>query len=374
MEVVNFIWDYVIVFLFVLTVLIFIHEMGHFLVARYNRVRVDVFSIGFGPEIYGWTDKVGTRWKLSAIPLGGYVKMFGEDDVLEDENGEERTLSPEERAVSFSHKRLGQRAAIVAAGPIANFLLAIVLMAGLFSLVGIPKPYAGIGTIKENSAAAQSGFQVGDRIISISGEPVVWFDDLRRIIGKSPGVSLDVTVVRKNAEIVLTTVPNRQSRQEKDGRFVEYGLLGVTPDVAQIGYERQNPLMAMWLGVEKSYDLTAQILTALGEMISGSRGADELGGPIRIAQISGEMAQGGVVNIIFFMAALSVNLGLINLFPVPMLDGGHLVFYAVEVIRRRPLGRKAQEYGFRFGLILVLLLMIFATWNDLVRLYNQLIT
>ncbi|MBL6957612.1 MAG: RIP metalloprotease RseP [Rhodospirillales bacterium] len=368
MEFIGFLWDYVIPFLFILTVLVFVHELGHYLIARRNGVRVEVFSVGFGREIYGWTDRVGTRWKISAVPLGGYVKMFGEGDFIDEDGEDERPLTPEEQAVSFHHKKLGQRAAIVAAGPIANFLFAIVLLAGLFSIAGNPSPYSAIGTIQSDSAAADAGFKSGDRILSIEGESILWFEDLRRIISVNPGRKLSFQVLREDQELSLVATPKARKMKSDSGEMREIGLLGVSPDPEQVGYIRMNPLSATWMAVERTYGLTAQIMNALGQIISGQRTAKELGGPLRIAQISGQMAQGGVMNLIFFMAALSINLGLINLFPIPMLDGGHLVFYMAEAVRGRPIGARAQEYSFRFGLILVLLLMVFVTWNDLVQL------
>ena len=366
MSLLNFTWYYIVVFLIVLTVLVFVHEMGHFWVARRNRVRVEVFSIGFGPEIYGWTDRLGTRWKISAIPLGGYVKMFGENAVPGDAE-EERPLTPEERAVSFHHKSLGQRTAIVAAGPIANFLLAIVLFAGLFGFVGSPSaPIAAVvGAVQTESAAAEAGLQPGDRILSIDGEAITWFEDLRRIVSANPGVRLELLVRRDGAEMVVAATPKRHAVEEDADGAREIGLLGVSPDPEQIKYERVGPLTAVWMGVEKTVGITGQILSYLGELIAGSRTADELGGPIMIAKISGDMAKGGLVNLILFMAVISTNLGLINLFPVPVLDGGHLVFYAFEALLGRPLSRRVQEYSLRFGLTLVFLLMIFVTWKDL---------
>lgn len=368
MEFLNFLWDYVVPFLFILTVLVFVHELGHYLVARRNHVRVEVFSIGFGPEIHGWTDSVGTRWKISAVPLGGYVKMFGEDEAFDQDDEEKVPLSDEERAVSFPHKRLGQRAAIVAAGPVANFVFAIVLLAGLFSVVGNPLPMAGIGTVQAGSAAEEAGILPGDRVLSINGEDTKLFDDLRRIVSGLPDVQISIVILRGASELTVSATPRLYKRTGIDGREVEVGLLGVTPDPEQIVYEPLGVLEASWMAVEKSYGLTTQILSAVGEMIVGSRTAEELGGPLRIAQVSGQMAQGGIVNLIFFLAALSVNLGLINLFPIPMLDGGHLIFYMAEFVMGRPISPRIQEYGFRFGLILVLLLMVFATWNDLVQL------
>lgn len=366
MEVLTFLWDKIIPFLFVLTVLVFVHELGHYWVARRNKVRVEVFSIGFGPEIFGWTDRYDTRWKFSAVPLGGYVKMFGEHDFEDDE--EQPPMTPAETAVSFHHKRLGQRAAIVAAGPLANFLLAIVLFAGLFYLVGIPQPLSGVGTIKEDSAASEAGFERGDLIVRIQGEPVKWFEDLRLFVRDRAGQNLEFEVRRGDEQVFLEATPQTATVEDEDGVERQIGLLGVGADPAQVGYEATGPISAMGTAVEHTFGLTTRILSALGEIITGERKADELGGPLRIAQISGQVAEGGIVHLINFIAALSVNLGLINLFPIPMLDGGHLAFYAAEAVRGKPLGRRFQEYGFRFGLILVLLLMVFATWNDLVSL------
>ena len=363
----EFTWYYIVLFLFVLTVLVYVHEWGHYWVARKNGVRVEVFSIGFGPEVYGWTNEAGTRWKISAIPLGGYVKMLGQSDLPSDEEGEQ-PLSEEEQAVSFQNKTLAQRAAIVVAGPLANFIFAIVLFAGLIMTVGTPRHYAGVGNILPDSAAAEARLEVGDRIIDIDGQEVVWFSDLVRIVSANPGVPLKITVLRGKEELTLAATPKVQKRTDKDGNPVEIGLLGVRFDPEQAEYERQNPLKAVWLGVRQTAALTTNILSYLGEMIVGDRSAEELGGPLKIAKLSGQMAQGGFDNLIFFMAALSVNLGLINLFPIPLLDGGHLLFMAAEAIRGRPLDERTQEYGFRFGLILVLILMVFATWNDLVDL------
>ncbi len=367
MDVLSSLWDWIVPFLVVLTVLVFVHELGHYWVARRNKVRVEVFSIGFGPEIFGWTDRHDTRWKFSAVPLGGYVKMFGEHD-FEDE-AEQKPMTPEETAVSFHHKRLGQRAAIVAAGPAANFLFAFVLLMGLFYLVGIPRPLAGVGSVQEDSAAAEAGFESGDLVLRIQDEPITWFEDLRLFVRDRPDQALRFDIRRGDQEVSLTATPRAMTVEEEEGQGSRrIGLLGVMHDPSQVGYVSVGPFAAMAAAGERTLGLTTQILSALGEIITGSRSADELGGPIRIAQISGQVAQGGLINLIFFMAALSVNLGLINLFPIPMLDGGHLAFYAAEAVRGRPLGRRFQEYGFRFGLILVLLLMVFATWNDLVSL------
>ena len=358
-------WDTIIPFLFILTVLIFAHEMGHYLIARRNKVRVEVFSIGFGKEIYGWTDRVGTRWKISALPLGGYVKMFGENDPVGGDD--KKMLTPEEKAVSFPHKRLGQRTAIVAAGPIANILFAIILLAGLFNIAGIPEPYAGVGVVQPESAADKAGMTAGDRIVAIDGREITWFKELRDMIRARPGTRTEIVVLREGERIPLTAIPTPKKETGEDGQEMEVGLLGVAQDPAQFGYERRNPLSATWRAVEISYNMTTMVLSAVGEIVTGKRDTKELGGPIRIAQMSGQVAQGSIDNLIFFVAMLSINLGLINLFPIPLLDGGHLFFYLAEAIRGRPLGPRVQEYGFRFGLVLLVFLMIFVTWNDLVN-------
>lgn len=365
MEILTYLWQWVIPFLLVFSVLVFVHELGHYLIARYNKVRVEVFSIGFGPEIYGWFDRAGTRWKLSAVPLGGYVKMFGEHDFEDD--GAAKPMTPEDEKVSFHHKRLGQRAAIVSAGPLANFLFAIILLTGLFAIAGVPTPRAGIGSVQPDSAAAEAGLQPGDRIIEIDGESIAWFDDLRERVSRNAGNPLQLTVERDQEVIAVTAVPKATEVEGEDG-LRQIGVLGVSPDPAQIEYQRLDPFRSLWTATERTVSLIGQIMGALWQIITGSRTAEELGGPLRIAQLSGQMAQGGIVSLIFFMAALSVNLGLINLFPIPMLDGGHLAFYAAEAVRGKPLDRRVQEFGFRIGMLFVLLLMIFATWNDLVQL------
>jgi regulator of sigma E protease len=368
MAIINFLWDYILPFLFILTVLVYVHEMGHYLIARRNCVRVEVFSIGFGPEIYGWTNAAGTRWKICAVPLGGYVKMFGENDAPSEEEEETREMTAEERAVSFHYKRLGQRSAIVAAGPIANFLFAILILAGIFSILGTPRALPAVAAVVAGSAADEAKLQRGDLITAINGKEIQWFEDLRDAISGRPNQSTDLVIMREGARVAITVTPRPVEAKDEAGQPITIGRLGVSPDASQVTYQRLNPLAATWRAIEQTVGLCGRILDYLGQIISGSRGTEDLGGPLRIAQISGEMAQGGFVNLLSFMAMLSINLGLINLFPIPMLDGGHLIYYILEGIRGRPVGPRAQEYGFRFGLLLVLMLMVFATWNDLVHL------
>ncbi len=364
MEIVDLLVQYPLTFIVGLSVLVFVHEFGHYIVARWAGVRVEVFSIGFGPEIYGLDDRHGTRWKFSAIPLGGFVKMFGEgSETLTDGSGAERPMSDAEKAVSFHHKPLGKRAAVVFAGPAANFLFTIVLLAGLFAAIGQDKPLAGIGHVLPDGAAIEAGFQAGDRVIGIDGREVRWFIELKEIVEANPETPLAFSVLRDDTIVTLTATP-RATGEGPQRR----GLLGVRPDPAQVETVSYGPLEAIGAAVVRTADMTWQILAFVGDMLSGNRGTEGLGGPLMIAKLMGDIAQAGFDKLLFLIAALSLNLGLINLFPIPMLDGGHLVYYAIEAVRGKPLGERAQEYGFRFGLVLVLALMVFATWNDLVNL------
>ncbi len=410
MDFIIFIWEFVVPFLVVLSVLIFVHEMGHFLVARWAGVKVEVFSIGFGSELRGYTDRYGTRWRLAAVPLGGYVKMFGEGDLVSGvDDTEERPMTDEEKKVSFHHKPLFKRTAIVAAGPLANFAFSVIILGLLSGTVGLPKLQNLVGTVVENSAAEAAGLKAGDRIVSIDGRAVRWFDDLVSIVSLSAGKPLELEIERADTVLFVIATPrsitnkqyNERVLQGKDGfddldddeddeddderlsddddeeedhdeaQEHSRGLLGVTPDYENIIVLHQGPLDAVLNGFTQTYAMTAQTLNLVGEIFEGDRSAKELGGVLAIAETSGRMAQVGLAGFLTFMALLSVNLGLINLFPIPVLDGGHLVFYAFEALRGRPLSLRVQEYGFRLGLVLVLLLMIFATWNDVERLLER---
>ena len=357
---------YIVPALIVLTVLVFVHELGHYLVARRNGVRIEVFSIGFGPEIFGWNDRAGTRWKLSAVPLGGYVKMFGDNDASSLPSSAVSQMSLEDRAVSFHHKRLGQRTAVVAAGPVANFLFAIVVLTILFATVGEQFTPPDVGQVQPNSAAEQAGIKPGDTIVEIDGQPVERFEDVQRAVQLNDGVTMNLVVQRGGQDIALSVTPRLETITDHFGNVHKIGLLGISRN--SVDYVRRDPITALWRATLTTWNYCAVELKAVGQMIIGARSTDELGGPVRIFQMSGEVAQGGIIPLLLLTAGLSVNLGLINLFPIPVLDGGHLLFYLAEAIRGKPLGLKAQEYGFRIGLALVMSLMVFATWNDLVQL------
>jgi regulator of sigma E protease len=362
MEYLTTIFDYTIPFLVVLTVLVFFHELGHYLVARYNGVRVEVFSVGFGPELFGRTDKSGTRWKFSAVPLGGYVKMFGENpsDV------EQAPMTPEDESGAFHKKSIGQRSAIVFAGPAANFLLAIVIFALLFVFVGQPFTSPEIGKVHPDSAAERAGLETGDIFVEIDGREIERFEDVQQIVVLNIGEALSITVNRDSSDVTLIAKPDIIERKDRSGNVHRIGILGVSSKGRD--YIQHDPLTAIWRSVVETGYLTVGTLKAVGQVVSGQRDTKELGGPIKIAQISHDFAQVSPDSLLWLIALLSINLGLLNLFPIPMLDGGHLLFYAFETVMGRPLGERAQEIGLRIGLALVISLMVFVTVNDLINL------
>jgi regulator of sigma E protease len=362
---------YAVPFLFVLTIVVFFHELGHFLVARWAGVRVLTFSLGFGPELIGFNDRHGTRWKISAVPLGGYVKFFGDDTEASTPSTETlASMTDEERKGSFHHKKVGPRAAIVAAGPIANFLLAIVIFTVMFTFFGKPSTTARVDKIEANSAAASAGFQVGDIVTSIDGTKIESFTDMQRVVAVHAGDKLTFTVKRGDQVMQLSGTPELRELKDPFGNVHRQGVLGITRQTAagDVLTERVDPATALWLGVKETWFVIDRTLSYIGGVFTGREAADQVGGPLRIAQISGQVATIGIVALINLAAVLSISIGLLNLFPVPLLDGGHLLFYAVEAVRGRPLSERAQEMGFRIGLGLVLMLMVFATYNDILHL------
>ena len=361
---------YAIPFLFVLTIVVFFHELGHFLIARRAGVKVLTFSLGFGPELAGFNDRHGTRWKISAIPLGGYVKFFGDDTEASTPSTEAlANMTEEEKAGSFHHKKVGPRAAIVAAGPIANFLLAIVIFTCLFTFFGKPSTSARVDKVEANSAAAAAGFEVGDIVLAIDGTKIESFSDMQRIVGTRASEHLSFTVKRGDRTVQLEGTPELREVKDPFGNAHRQGVLGITRQTAagDVVTERVDPATALWLGVKETWFVIDRTLAYIGGVFTGREAADQVGGPLRIAQISGQVATIGLAALIHLAAVLSISIGLLNLFPVPLLDGGHLLFYAVEAVRGRPLSERAQEMGFRIGLGLVLMLMVFATYNDILH-------
>jgi regulator of sigma E protease len=362
---------YLIPFLIVLTVVVFIHELGHFLVGRWCGVGVNAFSIGFGPELVGFTDRHGTRWKLSAIPLGGYVKFAGDvNGASVPDAASLSQMTPAERAVSFHHKTVLQRALVVAAGPIANFLLAIAIFAGITYVNGRQILAPRVDMVQAGSAAERAGFKPGDLVLSINGRSISSFTDMQRIVSASADDELSIAIDRDGREMTLTAVPDLKETETPFGKQ-RIGLLGLQasrgPDDLKL--VKYGLLDSIRLGAMETWYVVERTFTYIGRLVVGRESADQLSGPIRIAQVSGQVATlGGTAGPVSLVAVLSVSIGLINLFPIPLLDGGHLLFYGIEALRGRPLSDRAQEIGFRIGLAIVVMLMLFATWNDIVHL------
>ncbi|MGA3138269.1 MAG: RIP metalloprotease RseP [Xanthobacteraceae bacterium] len=361
---------YVIPFLFVLSLVVFFHELGHFLVARWCGVQILVFSIGFGPEIVGFNDRYGTRWKISAIPLGGFVKFFGDDNVASVPGQSQADMDAEQRARSFMFQPVLKRIAIVVAGPFANFVLAVIIFACVFALYGKQTMSARVDTVQAGSAAAAAGFQPGDLVVAIDGHAVDSFSDMQRIVSTSAGETLNVTVEHDGVQRVLKATPALKEVKDNFGNVQRIGILGITRSMAaeDLKVHPVGPLQAVWMALQETWSVIDRTLNYIVGVLSGREAASQLGGPIRIAQMSGQVASFGFIPLIQLAAVLSVSIGLLNLFPIPLLDGGHLLFYVIEGVRGRPLSERAQEVGFRIGLAIVLMLMIFATFNDIVHL------
>lgn len=366
---------WIIPFLFGLSVVVFFHELGHFLIARWCGVRVLTFSVGFGPEIIGFNDRYGTRWKLSWVPLGGYVKFFGDDNAASVPNeAAVASMTGEERRQSFFHQPVGRRAAIVAAGPIANFILAIVIFAAIFALYGRQTTAARIDAVQPESAAAAAGLKPGDVVLAIDGRRVESFSDMQRIVSSNAGRTLTFQIDRGGAPMTLTATPALKQGKDGFGNSFCHAVLGVSRSMTpnDVKTEYVDPLSAVWLGAKETWFIVDRTFSYIGGVFAGRECADQLGGPIRIAQISGQVATLGFMPVLHLAAMLSVSIGLLNLFPVPLLDGGHLMFYAVEAARGRPLSAKAQEIGFRIGFAIVVMLMIFTVFNDTIQLLPRL--
>jgi regulator of sigma E protease len=358
-------------FLFVLTLVVFFHELGHFLVARWCGVRVLVFSIGFGPELFGFDDRHGTRWKIAAIPLGGYVKFFGDENAASvPDQAAIASMSSNERRESFVDQSVGKRAAIVVAGPLANFLLAIVIFAGLAMIYGKPITSPRVDKIQPESPAAAAGFQPGDVVVTINGRAIESFSEMQEIVSTSAGETLTFVVDRGGARVTLKAVPALKEIKDRFGNVHRQGLLGIErlPGPEEKHYQPVGPLQAVGIGVQRTWFVIERTVSFIGGVFSGREKADQLGGPIRIAQVSGQVAAEGLPPLFSLTAVLSISIGLLNLFPVPLLDGGHLMFYAIEAVRGKPLSERAQEVGFRIGFAIVVMLMIFATYNDILHI------
>jgi regulator of sigma E protease len=361
------VWN-VIPALAVLTVVVFVHEMGHFLVARWCGIKVAAFSIGFGRELAGFDDRRGTRWKISLIPLGGYVRFEGDENAASIPDPEALAATPaSERDGLFHFAALWKRFLVVAAGPAANFILAIAVFACLFTLVGRPHILPIADTVMPGSAAERAGILPGDRILTVDGRRIDSFLELQGIVMLAADEDLSLVVERNGQELTLSATPERREQPDRLGGTHRIGVLGITATVGE--FRRDDPLTAVMQGVSETGNIIDRTLTYLGRLVRGRESAEQLSGPIRIGQMSGAVVtNGGITGLIYLAALISVSIGLFNLFPVPMLDGGHLFFYVIEAVRGRPLSPRVQDLGFRIGFALVIMLFIFATVNDIANI------
>jgi regulator of sigma E protease len=357
---------YIVGFLLLLGPLVTIHELGHYLVGRWFGVRADVFSIGFGKELAGWTDKRGTRWKLAALPLGGYVQFAGDMNPASQPDAEWLKLPPAERDCCFQAKPLWQRALIVLAGPLANFVFAIGILAAFLMAYGQVVASPTVGKVEAGSVAAAAGLRAGDRIVAIDGEPVREFSDISQMVAPHPAERLAMRIDRRGDETTLNVVTGRKVERDDFGNEFVRGYLGIGPSAVEV--LPVGPFQAVGLAVGQTRDMVSMMVTGISQIVTGKRSVDELGGPLKIAKFSGEQLSLGWRAFVAFAAFISINLGFINLLPIPVLDGGHLAFYAVEAVRRKPAGPKSQEWAFRTGVAFVVALMLFVTINDLASL------
>ncbi len=350
-------------FLLVIGPLIFLHELGHYFAGRVFGVKADVFSIGFGREVTGWTDRRGTRWKLSLLPLGGYVKFAGDMNPASTPTDEWLMLPPAERARTFQAKPVWQRFIVVAAGPVTNFIVAILIFAGFFWAFGEPRTPPVIARVSAGSAAEQAGMRPGDRIVALDGAAVERFEDISRYVSIRPEQPMTVRLDRGGGTLDMVVTPHADLLHDRFGNEFRRGLLGIAPGARVIVPLATGQVFVA--AVRHTGDIVRMMVETMGQVVTGRRSVKEFGGPIKMAQFSGEQVSLGWLPFLEFMAMISINLGFINLLPIPLLDGGHLFFYGLEGIRRRPLPAAAQEWAFRSGLALLLSFMIFVTLNDL---------
>ncbi|MDX2289512.1 MAG: RIP metalloprotease RseP [Hyphomicrobiaceae bacterium] len=354
-------------FLFALTVVVFVHEMGHFLVARWCGVTVKAFSIGFGRELFAWTDSHGTRWRIAAIPLGGYVKFLDDDGVASQPSKDAlETLTPEQRSGAFQLKPLWQRAAVVAAGPIANFILAIVIFGVLFWLLGVREMEPRVGSVVPDSPAAAAGFMPGDLVVAIDGTTLRSFADLQQIVSLNVERELPFDIIRDGRSLTLMVKPKLKELDDEIAGKHRRPVIGIVASAKtnQVVVRQVSLPEGFLVGIEKTWSIAVGTLGYIGDVFTGKQGAEQIGGIVRIADTAGKFAASGFTDLIFFTAFISVSIGLVNLFPIPVLDGGHLVFYALEAVRGKPLSEYTQEMFFRAGLAVILMLMVFGFYND----------
>jgi regulator of sigma E protease len=367
----NFLFT-ILAFLLVIGPLIFVHELGHYFVGRWFGVKAEAFSIGFGREVVGWTDRRGTRWKVGWMPLGGYVRFKGDMNPASTPSDEWLALPPEERNQTFQSKKVWQRFLIVLAGPATNFLVAILVYIALFASYGQPQTPPVIAVVQEGSAAEAAGLLPGDRIRTIDGQAIHRFEDIAAYVGIRPAQPMRFEYERDGAVRSLTAVPQSLEIEDRFGNKARIGRLGIGPGGVEVA--SLAPHQAIGAALRQTGDTVKMMVVTLGQVVTGQRSVKEMGGPLKIAQYSGQQASLGWLDLVLFMSLISINLGFINLLPIPLLDGGHLLFYAIEGVRRKPIRPEAQEWAFRTGLAVLLALMIFVTLNDLASfgLFNKL--
>lgn len=369
MELLGTIFHYAWSFVVILSVIVFIHEFGHYIVAKWCGVKVEAFSIGFGKEIYGWNDKSGTRWKISLLPFGGYVKMFGDAGAASTADKEKlEQMSEEDRNRSFHFKPLWQKALVVGAGPAANFILTIAVFTFFIYTSGLTSSEPVVGEVMPDTPAQAAGLQSGDRILRVDGKDVEKFSDISSRVSINVGEPVALDVLRGEETLSLSIVPMMYDDTDALGNEIKRPLIGFKS--TELTHENLSFPQAVGEATSRTYDICALTLTSIKQIIVGDRSAEELKGPLGIAQLSGQVTKSGeTLNenlrmILWFIAMLSANLGLINLLPIPLLDGGHLLYYAVEGASGRPLAEKVQEYGFRLGFAMIITLMAFTIYND----------
>jgi len=354
---------YILAFLLVIGPLVFVHELGHYAAGRLFGIKADTFSIGFGREIAGFTDKRGTRWKFGWLPLGGYVKFAGDMNPASQPDPAWLSLPAAERARTFQAKPVWQRAIVVAAGPVTNFVVAILILAAFAVTYGRPSTEPVIGAVEKGTAAAAAGLQPGDRILSIGGRPVEGFTEIARYVTMRPAEPVEIGLERDSRRLELTVTTGVREEKDRFGNIYRVGVLGVRSGPAK--FVPVSLWEAPLVGIRDTSRIIQMQIDGLGQIITGRRSVSELGGPLRIAQVSGERLALGLTEFVFLIALVSINLGFINLLPVPVLDGGHLLFYAVEAVRRKPVGPEVMEWAFRGGMVAILALMLLVTFNDL---------
>ncbi len=361
----DWLYLYALPFMVILTIVVFVHELGHYFFARRNGVKVEVFSIGFGPEFFGFNDKHGTRWKFSAIPLGGYVRMFSDADAASRPDTEAlKTLTAEEKEFSHHSKTVWQRIQIAAGGPLANYVFGILLLTVIYTIHGqrVETDDPVIGMVASNGVAGEAGILPGDKVISIDNHEITSFAKLREFIRNHAGVQLDVVIERNGEKMNKTLTPKGVHDGEMDNASKQAGQLGIGASTMLV---QHGPIDALGSAIYKAYRLTVDTLVSIGGMLIGARSADGLAGPIGIAQMAGDFATTDVAAFFLFIAFISINLGFVNLLPVPVLDGGTLLFYFIEAARGKPLSDRTIENCFRVGLVLILSLLLFTTYKDL---------